>query len=129
MAKRIVFASLVCVLILGFSSACGGAGSGSDAFNKLIGHYDNMIKIVKDNKGNAEKANQLLEEYSKKYEAEIEKLSSEIENLAQKEPLKYMELSGKLMEKVGELMTVSMELSGFDKFGDFNLEENTSPSE
>jgi len=123
------FASLAGVLILVFSTACGGAGSGSDAFNKLIGHYDNMIKIVKDNKGNPEKANQLLEEYNKKYDSEIEKLSSELENLSQKDPMKYMELSGKLLEKVGELMNLTMQNSGLDNLGNFNLEDSTSTSE
>ncbi|MBN1525126.1 MAG: hypothetical protein JW904_11615 [Spirochaetales bacterium] len=114
MKKRILFFLFVFVSLTLVLSSCGESSSGSggnlgdmkggdaiqgnEKYEKLLSHYDNMIKILKDNKGNREKALKETSAYTDKYADEIEQLTIEIE----KNPLEFIKYAEPYAQKLEE---------------------------
>jgi hypothetical protein len=102
------------VLLFAFAS-CGGSGGaagGNDPYAKFISHYDNMIKIVRDNKGNPDKMQKELTAYQSKNEAEMDKLTKDMEKFAKDNPMKALEYATQIMSKTEELSKLAEEMTG-----------------
>ena len=115
MRNRLLMLCAVATVLLFALASCGGSGAaagGNDPYAKFIGYYDNMIKIVRDNKANPEKMQKELTDYQTKNQAEMDKLSKDMQNFAEKNPLKALEYATQIMNKTEELTKLTEEISG-----------------
>jgi hypothetical protein len=99
--------------IMALLSACGGGGGlegDTGPFGKFLTHYDNMIKIIRDNKDNPEKASEALAAYQEQNQAELDRLSKEMEEYSKKDPMKALQLTAAVLKKTEELTQLSSEI-------------------
>jgi hypothetical protein len=95
----------------------GGKDSGSknaggkDPYTRLIDHTDNMIRILKDNKEDPDKAMKELTAYQASNNAEVQKLKQDVADLMQKDAMKVAAASAVYGLKSAELDTLATELT------------------
>jgi hypothetical protein len=110
MSKKIPIVFVIGLALALVLSACGAA-AGNAAFDKLLGHYDAMIKIMRDNKADSDKAMKELNAYQEKNKAELDQLDKDLKDYTEKNPLQAVEFLTKFAKKTEELAQVSAEMT------------------
>jgi hypothetical protein len=110
------FTSLASTLGLAFVLlACHGSVRAKDPYATLLAHTDHMIELLKENRGDPEKASKELTAYREQNGAEIERLKQELGEFMQRDPMKAAAVSASYGLKSAELATLTEELAAKTK--------------
>ena len=108
MMKRRSVPLAVAVSLTFLLAACRG---GKDPYAKLLAHTDSMIKILKDNEGDPDRAARKLNAYQREHEAELQKLKKDLADFMQKEPMKAAPVAAVYGLRSAELANLTAESS------------------
>jgi len=119
MTRRLSLSLALGVALTFALGACGSKppapSGGGDPFAKLIGHTNQMIQILKDNKADPDKALKELAAYQEKHSAEMESDRQQVGELMQKDPMKVAAPSSVYGIKSAELDVLTRELTASAK--------------
>ncbi|MBN2352338.1 MAG: hypothetical protein JXD23_07205 [Spirochaetales bacterium] len=115
MFKKISVWCLVLAAVSLLLAACGG---GNASVDRMFAHYDAMIKILRDNKSDPDKAFKALNDYQEANKVEMDQLDNEITEFTKKNPLQAAGYLTKVADKAAELAKLTAELTANIKIDD-----------